>query len=149
MSTRRTWAPGDLAARLFAGEGYGEIAADLDVSRATVARWAEDPEVVAELDNLRAEVRARVVNRTARLAVRAVEVHAEIMDGDAPPAVRLAAARTLLDRFLPVAAVSEVQVSGAVDLRRVSDAELEIEARALAAVVLGRDSSAEAPPAEG
>lgn len=141
---KRTWSPGDLAARLFAGESYNDIAEAMGVQRQTVSKWADDPEVQAELATMREEIRARLVNRTAKLATRAINVHAEIMDNEeAPDAVRLAAAKNILDRFAPAATVSEVKVTGALDLGRTDDADLEARARALAAAVLGE---VEKPP---
>lgn len=141
---KRTCCPADFATRLFSGETYQEMADALGVDRRTVAKWADDPAILADVEEMRAEVRARLVNRTAKLATRAINVHAEIMDNtDAPEAVRLAAAKNILDRFAPAATVSEVKVTGALDLGRTDDADLEARARALAAAVLGE---VEKPP---
>ncbi len=140
---KRTCCPADFAARLFSSETYQEIAESLGVDRKTVAEWAKDPAVLAEVEDMRAEVRSRIVNRTAKLAARAIGVHAEIMDSSPLDAVRLAAAKNILDRFAPAATVSEVKVTGALDLGRTDDADLEARARALAAAVLGE---VEKPP---
>lgn len=140
---KRTCCPADFAARLFSSETYQEIAESLGVDRKTVAEWAKDPAVLAEVEDMRAEVRSRIVNRTAKLAARAIGVHAEIMDSSPLDAVRLAAAKNILDRFAPAATVSEVKVTGALDLGRTDDADLEARARTLAAAVLGE---VEKPP---
>jgi hypothetical protein len=141
---KRTCCPADFAARLFSSETYQEIAESLGVDRKTVAEWAKDPAILAEVEDMRAEVRSRIVNRTAKLATRAINVHAEIMDNEeAPEAVRLAAAKNILDRFAPAATVSEVKVTGALDLGRTDDEDLEARARTLAAAVLGE---VEKPP---
>jgi hypothetical protein len=140
---KRTCCPADFAARLFSSETYQEIAESLGVDRKTVAEWAKDPAILAEVEDMRAEVRSRIVNRTAKLATRAINVHAEIMDSSPLDAVRLAAAKNILDRFAPAATVSEVKVTGALDLGRTDDADLEARARTLAAAVLGE---VEKPP---
>lgn len=142
---KKTGAPGDLAARLFAGESYTALGKAYGVLRQTVTRWAESPDVIAEVEAMRAEVKSRVVNRYAKLAIVALDVHEEIMlDVDQPGAVRLAAAKGIQDRFLPVK--QEVELSGGVRVSDATDADLDARARALAAAVL---AEVEKPPRVG
>lgn len=90
----------------------GTVAA---VSRSTAQRWALEPGVIAEVDQLRAEIRQRTVALLAAGAITATEVLVEIATNKkAGPTARVSASRALLSESR---AIVEME-----DLRRRLDA---------------------------
>jgi len=83
---------------LAAGATQGEVARRCGVSERTVRRRLADPSFAAAVEQARRE-NLRAVSAALRVqAVQAVVTLGELLEGSQPPAVRLAAARAILDQ---------------------------------------------------
>ena len=102
------------AARLnAAGVSAAAISEELGVARKTVSNWLQDPKIELLTTTLQAgrdRAATEASKRIQELQATAVETLAQLLDEDAPPTVRLGAARDLLDRG-GNAAPKQVQVS--------------------------------------
>jgi hypothetical protein len=85
-----------LVASLAAGASAAAAAAKAEVSERTVRRRLEDPAFRARVDEARAELVRQAVGRLADVGALASDTLAELVQ-DAPPAVRLGAARGILE----------------------------------------------------
>jgi len=99
-----------LAGALAGGATQVDAAARVGVSPRTVRRRLEDPEFVSQVERLRAQAAEKVLQALSDAIVGAVATLAELSQPPAPPPVRLAASRALLDQHL--------RYSQAVDLER-------------------------------
>lgn len=86
-----------LVAALAAGATYAEAAARAGVSERTARRRMDDPAFRAALDDARAEVVSRAVDRLSATATDAVDTLAALLDPGVPPPTRLGAARAVLE----------------------------------------------------
>ncbi len=88
-----------LAQKLSMGKRICDIAYELNVSEAWVRTHKKDKEVVALMRELQREAIEYAKNAITYGSVRAVETINELMSEMAPPQVRLAAAKDILDRL--------------------------------------------------
>jgi len=85
---------------LLAGKSNAEVAAELEVRRETVWRWANVTEVAAELRARRLAGRDALAGDLAELGAEALAVLRDLLrDADTPPAVRAKVAAGVLDRL--------------------------------------------------
>lgn len=88
---------------LLGGSTWPEAAEQAGCSRATVARRMADPEFRGELTRRQADARNEVERRLVAVATSAVDTLTTILSDDSQPAAaRVMAARTVLDRVVPV-----------------------------------------------
>jgi hypothetical protein len=85
-----------LVVALAGGAGAAQAAAQAEVSARTVRRRLQDPAFRARVDEARAELVRQAVGKLAEAGALAGETLAELVK-DAPPAVRLGAARGILE----------------------------------------------------
>jgi hypothetical protein len=105
---------------LLAGASYVEAARVAGVGERTVRRRMADPEFRWQLAHHRAELLAVLRRRTVALAHQALDSLGEVIaDEYAPPAARIAAARTILERAdpLPQRVVADVALATSTDGR--------------------------------
>ena len=86
-----------LVVALAAGATYAEAAAQAGVSERTARRRMDDPAFRAALDDARAEVVSRAVDRLSAVATDAVDTLAALLGPGVPPPTRLGAARAVLE----------------------------------------------------
>lgn len=117
----------NLVALRLEGLSLREIAVQVDMHHSTVADTLNRPHVVAFMEAAHRDAQESLKRRISNLGTLAATTLRDVMtDHDAPHAARVAAARALL----PVMNVIEggdrpVHVSASVDVRTLSDAELE------------------------
>jgi hypothetical protein len=87
-----------LVAALAAGASGAAAAAKAEVSERTVRRRLEDPLFRARVDEARAELVRQAVGRLADVGALASDTLADLVK-DGPPAVRLGAARAILEHM--------------------------------------------------
>lgn len=133
---RLTRPPSDFVSFLAAGENYAKIAVHYGVARNTIRRWAGEPEIIADLEEIRAdtlEAAKRKINTSIDVAV---DTLLNVMDQGDSSSARVAAARVLMDRCLPTLTTAGLtgSVSIAVtDFSKLTDEALTAERDALAA----------------
>lgn len=86
-----------LIAALASGCSHVEAAAALGVSARTVGRRLADPAFVAQLAEHRGTIMARAADRLAAATATATDALVSLLDATTPPAVRVSAARVVLD----------------------------------------------------
>ena len=69
----RRLGPPDLAERIVRGSSYTAIAKAENVAKSTVSRWAEQPEVIADINRLRGHARGVALRRLETKLTVAVE----------------------------------------------------------------------------
>ena len=79
------------------GESQTTSATLAGVSRSTVRRRLGDPEFRQQVEKFREEMLDATAGRLAASATKAVETLDGLLDADSPPAVRLAAARSVIE----------------------------------------------------
>jgi hypothetical protein len=89
-----------LVAALAAGRSQADAAASAGVSERTVRRRLGEAGFRSELDRLRAETVRATADALKRAALQAVETLVELQGPSSPPAVRLGAARAVLDHLV-------------------------------------------------
>ena len=89
-----------LVAALAGGATYGEAGKKADVSERTVRRRMDDPAFKRRVDEARAEMLAQAMGRLSLACTGAATTLALLLGKDNPPAVRLGAARAILDAAL-------------------------------------------------
>jgi len=95
---------------LLGGQSCREVAEELGVNRSTVWRWQQEPGVADELRAMRGDRRHAIRESVDAAALDAVGVLYDIMrDEMISPAVRVRAARVLLERARPEHGFDEPQ----------------------------------------
>ncbi len=89
-----------LVAALAGGASVQDAASTARVSEATVYRRLREPEFTQRVDEARAELLGQAMARLSAAATAAVTTLVLLLKADAPPAVRLGAARAILDATL-------------------------------------------------
>lgn len=126
--------PQELIPLLASGENYAKIAERLGVSRNTVRAWVTQPEVIADLAEIRADTMDSAKRKISASIDAAVSTLLDVMAVGDSSTSRVAAARVLLDRCLPAMTATEVTGTvGVTDLRQLTDDALIAERDALAA----------------
>jgi transposase len=92
----------ELAAALAAGKSCAEWASANGVSERTAQRWANEPEVRAEVETYRRGNLDQAVSRMSRRAVWATDQIAELAEKARSESVRLAALRSMLSDMMAV-----------------------------------------------
>lgn len=127
--------PANFSALVASGESFSSIARTIGVKRDTVAKWAELPEVVAEVEEVHRGALTALKSRVKVLASKALDTLVEVMEDPTQPASRVSAAKEILGRVLP--SIQAVELSGTVTSKNesaaLSDDELEAEYAALQA----------------
>ena len=99
----RTSLQSELAAALAAGKSCAEWASAHKVPERTAQRWANDPEVRAEVETYRRGNLDQAVSRMSQRAVWATDQIAELAEKARSESVRLAALRSMLSDMMAVA----------------------------------------------
>ena len=86
-------------ALLAAGDSYTDVARKLDVPRRTLFDWRQDPAFVADLSGQLAALRETTDAKLLSIASKAVDTLSTAMDSADGDAVKVSAARTVLDRI--------------------------------------------------
>ena len=89
-----------LVAALAGGATYGEAGKKAAVSERTVRRRMDDDSFRRQVDQARAEMLAQAMGRLSVARTGAATTPALLLGKDTPPAVRLGAARAILDAAL-------------------------------------------------
>lgn len=133
-SARLNRPPVDLVPMLAAGTNHSDLAKHYNVDRSTIRSWAAQPQVVADLADIRADTLDAAKRKINASIDAAVSTLLDVMDQGDSSSARVSAARVLMDRCLPVLAATEVSGSlGVTDLRQLTDDALIAERTALAA----------------
>lgn len=82
---------------LVAGKGPADAAASVGIGVRTLSRWLNDPSFVADLHKARTEAFDVAMARVMAGANTAAHTLIELLNPEHPPAIRLGAARSLLD----------------------------------------------------
>lgn len=98
-----------LALGLAAGKTVRDAARDAGVSEKTAFRRSADGGFRDRVNELRGEMRQRTVGRLADLSVQAVATLSELLAPGPPPAVRLNAAKAILEHMVRVWETVELQ----------------------------------------
>jgi hypothetical protein len=110
MSHRgRTNADEAILLSLACGSSTEKAAADAGVSPRTVHRRMSDPSFRARLHRLRGEMFERAGGAMSAAALRAVQTLLSLQDANQPPAVRLGAARAILELGMRVREMNELE----------------------------------------
>ena len=96
----RAGADAALVTALAVGATVEQAAERAGVSARTVHRRLADAEFARRVDDARAELLGRAMARLSATATAAVTTLAALLEADVPPAVRLGAARSILDLAL-------------------------------------------------
>jgi hypothetical protein len=99
-----------LVPMLAAGRSREEVAQSAGVSVRTVYRRLTDPSFVERVDFAREELIALSTARLAAGALAAVETIVELLQVGTPPAVRLGAARSLLEQAQRWRTAEEIEI---------------------------------------
>ena len=89
-----------LIAALSTGATQEAAAAAAQVSRSTLNRRLSDPEFRSRLESARREIFERAADRAAGITATALDTLAALLGEEEPPAVRLGAARAVLENAL-------------------------------------------------
>ena len=93
----RSGADGTLVAALAGGKTVQDAAASAGVAERTVYRRLDEPAFRTQVDKARRELIAQAVARLSASATDAADTLKALLGKDTPPAVRLGAARSILD----------------------------------------------------
>jgi len=109
------------------GRSPYKVAEEMGVHHGTIYDWLRRPEFAAELDARIAEGREVAMRSLRASAATAAETLREVAEsGDQYDGPRVKAAEAILDRIgLPVDSRVQVQVSGRLDVAKLTEAELE------------------------
>lgn len=86
-----------VVAGLAAGLTKTEVARQTNVSHTTINRWLKQEEFRQWVEDARAELVSRTIGRLVDATTGAVATLVELLGPGTPPAVRLGAARTILE----------------------------------------------------
>ena len=84
-------------AALTSGQSVVDVAASVGVGRATLYRWLDDPEFIADLNKAKLDLANRLSNELMGLAVEALSTIRELLRPGVPPAIRLRAATVIVE----------------------------------------------------
>jgi hypothetical protein len=99
---KRTSLKSKLAAALAEGKSSAEWASATGVAQRTAQRWANEPEVRAEVESFRRGALDQAVGRMSKRVAWAIERIAELAEHAKSESVRLAALRSILSDMMAV-----------------------------------------------
>ena len=99
---RRTCLKGELAAALAAGQSSAEWASARGVAERTAQRWANEPEVRAEVESIRRGTLDRAVGQMSQSVPWAIDEIVKLARDAKSESVKLAALRSILSDMMVV-----------------------------------------------
>ncbi len=94
---------------LAAGRSYGDVCAQVRVSKRNLVRWAAEPDFAARVSAARGRILEAVVGLLAGEAAASARTLAQLRDGAESEQVRLGACRSLLDTFMAARKASDLE----------------------------------------